>query len=99
MLLDAAAWSAEFYWKANPVHIQDVLADPGYTLGETARRGGYRTSLGVLLLRAEDPIRVVLLHRDPVRPFTHKEIELAETFADQAVIAIENVRLFDEVQR
>ena len=84
--------------EGNSVQIPDVLADPEYTLRETARLAGYRTSLGVPLLREESIIGLLVLQRATVRPYTDKEIELAETFADQAVIAIENTRLLSELR-
>jgi GAF domain-containing protein len=80
------------------VHIADVKTDTEYTLAEAQRLGDYRTVLCVPMLREGVPIGVLSMTRSEVQPFTDKQIELVTTFTDQAAIAIENVRLFDEIQ-
>jgi GAF domain-containing protein len=85
-------------FERKPVQIVDVLADPEYAMRELQKRAGFRTMLGVPLLRDGVPIGLLSVNRTTVRPFTDKQIELVTAFADQAAIAIENVRLFDEIQ-
>jgi signal transduction histidine kinase len=83
---------------ARSVHILDIKADPEFTFSEGLQQGDFRTGLGVPMLREGVPIGVLSLTRKEVRPFTEKQSDLATTFADQAAIAIENVRLFENVE-
>jgi signal transduction histidine kinase/putative methionine-R-sulfoxide reductase with GAF domain len=80
------------------IHIVDVETDPEYRMVEMQKTSGYHSVFGVPLLREGVLIGVLVLARRSVRPFTDKQIELVQTFADQAVIAIDNVRMFDEIQ-
>ncbi len=82
-----------------PVHILDVLEDPEYRLRDMQKAGRYRTVLGVPMLRDGDPVGMMSLGRTEVRAFSPREIALVSTFADQAVLAIENARLFETVER
>jgi class 3 adenylate cyclase len=81
------------------IHITDVVEDPEYALKDLQRAGGYRSVLGVPMLREGAPIGVIAVARNAVRPFSQGEIGLLKTFADQVVVAIENVRLFQTVER
>ncbi len=80
------------------IQIPDVTVDPDYKMFDVVKIAGLRTLLGVPMLRERTPTGVIVMVRSEVKPFTEKQIELAQTFADQAVIAIENARLFEEIQ-
>src|SRR5262249_4211009 len=84
--------------ECRPVQILDVCADPEYKLTEAQRIAGHRTALGVPLLREGVPIGGMALLRTRVTAFNDKEVDRAQPFDDQAVIAIENTGLFEEVQ-
>jgi signal transduction histidine kinase len=84
--------------EGGPVQIVDVLADSEYEEAESQRLAQFRTAFAAPLLHHGMPIGAIALQRNVVKPFTEKQIELVQTFADQAVIAIENVRLFNEIQ-
>jgi signal transduction histidine kinase/DNA-binding response OmpR family regulator len=96
--IDRSSVSGRAALEGRIVQVPDVLADPEYANLETQRVGGYRTVLGVPLLREGAAVGAVLLTRSEVQPFTQQQIDLITTFADQAVIAIANVSLFDEIQ-
>jgi len=81
-----------------PVRIADVLADSEFVWSEAQRLGAFRSMLGVPMLREGEVIGVIAMWSEEVRPFTDRQTDLVSTFADQAVIAIENVRLFNETK-
>src|SRR5262245_43098907 len=97
ILRDRGSIAGRALLEGRVVQSSDVLADTDFTYGDVQKLGGYRTTLGVPLLREGNPIGAIILTRHEVCPFTEKQIELAATFADQAVITIENVRLFEQV--
>jgi two-component system, NtrC family, sensor kinase len=95
---DRATMAGRVAVERRVVHIPDVLQDPDYTYREGQKLAGHRTSLGIPLLREDTLVGIFVITRTRVEPFTDKEIELATSFADQAVIAIENARLFEELR-
>ena len=95
--LDRGSIAGRAAIECTAIHIPDVTLNSEYAMRDAQRLGKYRTMLGIPLLREGVPIGVILLHRSVVKPYTDKEIDLVTTFADQAVIAIENTRLFEQI--
>jgi PAS domain S-box-containing protein len=96
--IDGSTLTGRVILSRKTIHIPDNEADPSYGWGDAQKAGTFRTMLGVPLMRAGEPIGVISLIRAKPEPFTPDQIDLVTAFADQAVIAIENVRLFEEVQ-
>jgi GAF domain-containing protein/CheY-like chemotaxis protein len=98
--LDRTTVSGRAAVDRKPVHIADLQAEASeFPIGaEMARRAGHRTTLAVPLLRGDAAVGALLIRRLEVRPFSDKQIALLQTFADQAVIAVENARLFNELR-
>jgi len=95
---DRGTMSGRVTLERRVIHIADVLQDPEYSYLDAQRVAGFRTILGIPLLREDVLVGIFVVTRTHVEPFTKQEIELATTFADQAVIAIENARLFEELR-
>jgi GAF domain-containing protein len=98
MPLDVESVTGRVFRSREVVQAEDVLADPSYAVKDTARAGGWRGGLGVPMLRDGQVIGVIFVGQSTPRLFSQQVVELLKTFADQAVIAIENVRLFTELQ-
>ena len=97
--LDRSSVAGRCLLERRPVQVPDVMNDPEFQFQEAATVGGFHTALGVPLMRQNTPIGVLFVARDKIEPFTQQQIDLIATFADQAVIAIENTRLFEAEQQ
>ena len=96
--IDRSSISGRCAFEGRVVHVADVLADPEYTWSEAQKIGGYRAALGAPLLRDGKVVGVIFIAKTRPEPYSDKQVELVATFADQAVIAIENLRMFEEIQ-